>query len=377
MSISDMHIAPAIRCHEGLVNIYERLSRAVLMPHERDRKPTRVLTFDATQEAVHVRLLMTHDVSVCCGIVSENLCAIVLETLASLEAFLHLNPGLRNTSWLAAGERFVLFVRIEGFCPQSRLFSDCTWAGDKYFIQVYAKDPLGIKYTWLNDLAPIHLNFVDIHWPPQIARRFYPERAEFHYGKPFIEEKIGKLKINGAYWAGLFSLCELVRFNYPDKAFYRFLPEARAWNQVTREELAGALYAFMRQESLTVEILNGMLDPRAIEELLDSLQLVAVDRVCDPSKELHQFVSAHVERHTDGDISTEELYNCYREWCARGQRPALSKDQFLHVSRGVIANIFGIGRSHSVLRNGAARRGYHNLRLAVAVCPDQCISTGV
>jgi len=352
-----------------LQELYERLGDVVLLPVAADGKPlAEAESFEATQKAAYLRQLSTNDVAVRCGTASGNVYAITFAELRSLQQFLAENELLRAAALINGPGGHSLFLRVEGFRPKTTTLPDCQWLGEGAGVVVRVRSPFTPSCRWQNPHKPLELAFSQIRWG-EGEERFKPELFEFLYGKSESLDSRGRCTINYPYWAAGFADQSNVRFDPEDGNFYSFNKESDSWVEIAVEYVEHRLIAFLAENGKRPgnAVLRQCCNRRQLREFMGALKAVAATRISDTATNLRTFIRDCLEGHGGSDVTGEELYSAFRLYCSSRREPLLPEPRFQKHTPSLIANAYQIGRSNSIIRDGACRRGYHNLRLKLAV----------
>jgi hypothetical protein len=363
-------LAPYVAFDKPLQELYERLGQVVLVPFADDGKAlAEPRSFEATQTAAYLRQLSKNNVAVRCGTASGNLCAITFPELQALRQFLDLNQALRETALLSGPGGLTILFRIDGFRPVTTSLPNARWHGEDAVVPLCLRRPFTKNFSWRNNHSPVELEFSDIEWEECVAAIFKPQHIAFIYGDPFIFDSKAKCSVNFPYWAAGFAAEWRVKYCPDDRQFYSYDDDTDSWATVSVVYIQKLLLQFLVQNGKRAgnAALQQSCNQRQLREMVGALRLVAASPVGDTSKLLKEFIENCLEGDRDSDVTGEELYRAFRVYCERLREPLMLEPRFQKQVPGLIEHAYQIGRSNSIIRDGACRRGYHNLRLKLSV----------
>jgi hypothetical protein len=390
MNTQSNDYADYVQFDEPLREAYSRLDRALLVPLSDDGEVLRdshgvpfktPSNFEASQTAAYLRELSTSAIGVLCGAASDDLYAVGFTNPQVLKEFLQNNPTLLQTATLSGPGGIVFFFRVPDFCPRTTELPGCKWYGAKAIVPIRLRRKFTTNYEWSKGCKPMRIDFSQIHWSPEVESIFRPQVVQGYYHTPFLDEGKGRRILNYSFWACYFSLEARVRFCIADERFYKFDCNVLDWLVIPVGQIKADLHRFLLQQGRKREF-APLLRPRSkkeLNELIQALRIVAIGQFGDAVKALERFVTECLEKHGDSDITVEEMFVAFCSFCRLSALPVMTRARFLDEGPRPIKQVFGIGRSNSIIRNGTARRGYHNLRLKLSVAPSEdkseCSST--
>jgi phage/plasmid-associated DNA primase len=179
-----------------------------------------------------------------------------------VEAFLALNPRLRETLRSRRVRGCNFWVRIKGLYPQShplktrdgRDFGEWRAEGNQTVIYGEAIDrkkgeATPTAYKIEKHTAPIELPFDEIRWPDDVILPWKAEavstggaksREDLQqlYGEPFYNDEKGNPRsLNESFWAGLFAAENVLLREPVEGAFYRYLPELGIYEEESADSI--------------------------------------------------------------------------------------------------------------------------------------------
>jgi|SRR6185436_8326066 hypothetical protein len=91
--------------------------------------------------------------------------------------------------------------------------------------------------------------------------------------------------------------------------------------------------------------------------------IVAVGSLPGQQDAIDRFWNERVESQKGCDLTTEELFGAYAQFCVRHGLPAYPEGEFQGLLPDQIRERFGVNKLHSILRDQKARRRFANIRL--------------
>ncbi len=127
----------------------------------------------------HLRRLESGNIAVKLGHASGGLCSIDIDDDNQFEAFLELNPSLKD-SLITKGERGAnIWVYIDGEYPPSKNTGPHSswkieWRAEGNYTIISGMHPKGCSYRFLNETPPLTVSLEDINWPEAsgLAQKF-------------------------------------------------------------------------------------------------------------------------------------------------------------------------------------------------------------
>ena len=103
-------------------------------------------------------------------------------------------------------------------------------------------------------------------------------------------------------------------------------------------------------------------------------QMARVDDLLDASDSLRLFVETRTQRQPGSDVTSEELFDAYENFCAQKHWKATSKGRVFDELPGLMEKIYKRPRRNDIKRDGGTRRGYMDVSLvsslAASVVPS-------
>ena len=151
---------------------------AVLLPIRKGTKaPTRrkwqMTTFADSQTPAYQRsLAKAPAIGVLLGKPSQNLCSIDFDDDAALDAFLELNPSLKETLRTRGRRGANLWLIVQGSLPHGQIMKNDEsqpigeWRANGNHTIIAGQHKDGGEYETIIEAPPMALPFVAISWPP-------------------------------------------------------------------------------------------------------------------------------------------------------------------------------------------------------------------
>jgi hypothetical protein len=347
------------------------------------------LTLRQSHQADNLWLLACYDIGVVCGPRSHNLVSIWFGEEKERAEFLDLNPSLRNTLLTSSpGQgQFSIWLRIDGWYPESHQKGTYHWAADKLHI-VATREP-DSKYPFDNLASLVTLKFKEIVWPDVLAIYWASTIANMEY-EIVVANRHGNPVLNDDYVGSVFiNMHPNIFFNPGTGTFYERLPDGQ--NQTYYEEQVKkslhAVLSYIRKAitiKLTVKAASDAIGKapvfvdtglKHLAELVELLKIVAVRPIEVPKQEaakpavaeatgFENFVQTQLEEAPGASVAVEEAYEAYTEFCiSEGHPRRYGQRQFQDRIGAAVKGIHGIDKNHRTIRNGLHKRGFFNLRL--------------
>ena len=300
----------------------------------------RLTSLAISLEAAHQAELRKANVAVQFGKESGNLCGIEFGLQDHYELFLEKNPRLRSTLITEADGVLLVFVRlVDVALPSSVVSAAGKWLYEGSVAPLYCRgNPGAIRI--ISPHTPIALAFSDIFWPVEMRIAFARMEVAKLYGPPLRKDKKDVWVLNEMYWAQFFSTVTSVSYR----------PNARQFVKRQDGALRPAADAVIERDLLEF-ITKWRPDSPAspisavdVARCLKTLQIVAAD-ANEPGAgvdHINTFLNEQIEACPGHDITSEELYHCYRDWTQKSDVLPLVELQFLRTLPERIARAFGV-----------------------------------
>lgn len=303
--------------------------------------------------------LARNDIAVACGIPSKGLCAIRFTTKDRLNAFLDSNPALRETLATSSPDGFHLWLRVTNFCPSSCGFTELEWISDGNII-VLTRNSLH-QYRIENQGKPISLDFEQLVWPTEAARAFKKDAIGRKY-PPTLTDQQGQVMANDNYIAAIYVFENPIFYHPSERQFVygkgqptKLCLEMLKLNILDFLELYAGVY---RKQGCWMDT-----SLRHVNQLVELVRVMSVIPPTDEETAVEHFVEAQLTPASGRNVSIEETYTYYAEYCSREKLPVLSKTQFQDRIAGVVMRKYGLGKSHSIKRDNRCVRGFRGLEV--------------
>jgi hypothetical protein len=316
----------------------------------------------------HQSELRKSSVGVQCGKESRNLYAVQFDGRTDYEAFLLSNPKLHKTLVIESEGLIIIFIRISGAMPPSFRTQAGGWIAEGAIIPVFSRENPGtIKVV--SPYPPVELRFSEICWSEDLVMGFMRFATLVTYGEPFVKDKKGNCDLNAMYWANLYYAAIAIRFQPGAKQFLLWEKD-RSVKPASEIAVGKMLFEFIVKwrgngpaSSVSQEI---------VTKCLQTLKMIAVDpnEQATGADHLERFLRDSIEPCAGMDLTSEELFECYRTWSKPPNVIPLAERQFFVTLPGSIAKVFGVGKNHCIQRDGTERRGYSGLRIKGSAVPQ-------
>jgi hypothetical protein len=88
-----------------------------------------------------------------------------------------------------------------------------------------------------------------------------------------------------------------------------------------------------------------------------------VDSLLAESNSLRHFLQARVQVDAYGDVTTSELIEAYAAYCPEHRWQPLPITEVQRQLEGLMLEIFGVSKGHSVERDGKGQRGFRGVKI--------------
>ena len=367
--------APAAASNDTIVNldpdlrdIYRCFGQNTVLIPLRDGKSLvgqwNKLTLEQSHAPKHQAALWGADIGVACGPASQNLCGLRVQDTVTFERLLADNPALRGTLMTRGPAATTLWIRVTGFCPTTKTLDTWSWLSSGAIGIVLARPP-GAQYQCVNAAQPVTVKLDDIVWPDSMMGAFIDEKVTLEQGAVALPGE--KPRLNLHYVAGYFK--EACKLLYDPHQQRMFVPDASRQRYVVMHEnvVMAGLSNMMVKFGRAKELAGAPIDrsPRVLRQLIQILQVIAVGRLPAEQDSVVRFLTDRVESHQDVDITTEELFGAYQDFCTQAGFQPCTENEFQRRIPDLVRERFGVAKRHCIERDGRHRRGFPHVRLRV------------
>ena len=320
----------------------------------------------ALPPAAYFAELARHPLGVMCGPGSENLCALMAAN-KPCAAFLRDNPALLNSLIVhPSGDLILLFLRFKDMPPPVCLPAEGKWFGSGQVVPVFERAP-GSFFLCLNPVPPAVVACSDINWDalPNLHLELRLGVLARQHGPEVLATPGGRPRVNENFWAGFCVSVLGIRYDTQAGEFIQVSTAGQPRVPVTGEVVMADLtrVLLLRSQSPGREILALHREHRHLKRILDLVKVLGAEKSCDDRDNLVAFLQEAVESCPGASVTAEELFRAYRVFCAAAQIAAISERRFHPLVTEWLQQRFQVDKSHSILREGTARRGFRDLGL--------------
>jgi hypothetical protein len=211
---------------------------------------------------------------------------------------------------------------------------------------------------------PQRVPYSEIRWPETVAGIFRYPYLRSIYGPFFLQDK-GRRILNLNLWAAWASDRLGLSFDARPGAFSRVDPQSGETRLLSLRTVFETVTRFL-QSSASVDPKAFPLQeirPRRIQELVGLMQAMAVSSGGGQAEGLNQFLRLGIRLEKGSDVTSSEAWEQYQKFCKARDLDCLTEWEFLRVFPRRIRVEFGLGKPHSVERNGKPKRGFRGLAL--------------
>lgn len=346
-------------------HLYTVFGVADLLPMP-DGEAMTVAQAAALVPAAYLRQLTLHPVGVRCGPESQNLYALMIPE-ALCAAFLMENPVLEKTLLvLTPSGSILVFLRLKDRPPYAGLTAEGTWFGPGQVVRVFAPGPHG-GFLCLHAAEPAEVTFAELRWDslPHLHLEFRLGALTCQHGPELIAFPADRPCLNVNFW-GAFCVSELgIRYDTEAKEFHRVSPASQDPVRVTAESIMAdvARVLLLRSQSPGRQALVHQREYRHLRRILDMVKVLGAVEPPDGRENLVRFLVAAVEFRPGGSVTAGELFRGYRVFCSTNQVTGGSPTWFHQHATPWLKQHLQVEKSHSIIRDGTARRGFRDLGL--------------
>ena len=139
------------------------------------------LSIECMQDSKYLKKLEGSNIAVKVGSASSGLCSIDIDDDSQYQAFLNLNPALKETLQTKGQRGGNIWVFIKGYCPAAKKTGpnnpwNIEWRSDGNYTIIQGMHPSGVDYQILSEAHPLTISLDDIIWPEASGIREKLER---------------------------------------------------------------------------------------------------------------------------------------------------------------------------------------------------------
>ena len=400
------HVEEPAKTCRYLKAVYDRFARdqTVLIPvreGEPLNKEWEGVSLEKTRDINYQFDLASSDIAVEFGPKSNNLAAIRFGEAKAREDFLAKNPLLLKDALLSSVPGgFYVWIRFEhdpAYRPMGFEHETCDLICEGIILVATRDSKAGYRFD--NEGHPATIKLRDIVWPDAVVTLLAVRKAEGDFPMVVMGEH-GEAKLSDDHIVALFRAHNpKVHFNPVTAWFYLPLADGQV-RRIYEEQVKKGLYELLtfarlktrkkfveempspalaeaiaqagfapaadRPKKLPVHVDMGL---RHLTELVGLLKVLAVRPFEVPAQEDEEakaftgFIQTRFEREPGENLTVEEARCAYREFCFSEGHPQLPERQFRARLPEAVKSRLGIDKSHDILRDGMAKRGFRNLRL--------------
>lgn len=222
------------------------------------------------------------------------------------------------------------------------------------------RSPLGcLQQLPVRKLALAGLNWTTL---PELGMELMIAEIAAQHGPELLPGR-GLPRLNPAFWAALYQAQLHIQFDPIERVF-------RSANSGDREvseamiqmDLARFLHAHSQRPNC--QALLHYREPRHLRRIVVQLKLFASQTPPPQSSELAAFLARSLSACPGATVTAEELYRGYRIFCTLHRLAPLAEPWFARASARWIKTVLQVAKSHGIMRDGTARRGYRDILLA-------------
>lgn len=324
----------------------------------------RTLTVEKTHTAHYQNLLCTNDVGIVGGRANGRLSGLAFLDPGQAASLLEHNPGLVDSLFTLTPGGLIVWLRAKDFMALSFRGTCLRWVSDNDVVTLRRAPPAAPDWKVGGEqVATVNVADLVLPMDPTLASHLIESGAMLRRGGRFLDGlKPGKLKLNPGFWGDFAGKSLRIRYLPKDRQFESLNPAALDWQPWSVERLSAELAEFVRQHAARSGRpffpLGKDLSP-VIEEMRVQL---AVDL---PTQEagVRHFVATQVIALERSDLTTQELNQAFLRFQVSQRLPKVSTSLFELLIGPLVERQFGVRKSHSLQREGGAKRGYRGIGL--------------
>jgi hypothetical protein len=298
-----------------------------------------------------------------CGRQGNGIRAIAFKDEDSWKTFAAQNSWATNTTLIWTHQLYVLIIQVKAECPGWLSLGCLFWASDGYALAV---DGTASKPPAILQSKPVRETLLsEIIWPNHVEPEFSSYRRAEVYGSPWTMNNRKKRVANRRFWAASIADELGVVFDLTSRQFLRWDPKTSQYVGLEREAVTKmVMTAFdVYSQKEPHEYLAAECTPSRLRVLLNTLKIVSSQAFPDALTAMIQYLERRLERHSNCNVTTKELYRDYKADCHNTKNPVLPEAVFHKESPKIIYTRFSAVKVHNIERDGKAKNGYRGLRL--------------
>jgi len=303
-------------------------------------------------------------VGIRCGPTSQYLVAIGFRSIDALQVFTSANSGLKNCPVTRWENWSILWIRTDFADKKNIEAGDMLWICQGIVPLGWLANDTGDIAEVLQQGEPQSIPYANIVWPQGFRGGFRLPYFKFLYGSPIIRNG-RRTTLNASLWAGWLADQLEVRFDTRVGAFRQLAindgTDGILGSATIKEMVAAFLRAAAAQDAKGFPLHE--IRPNKIGEIVELMKLTNPVTSLTEEEALQEFFRVAICNQPGANITNEELWEAYSNFCKSNRVPAYPKCEFRTLSIARVRETFGKTCVHSILRNGHSKRGYNDLAL--------------
>lgn len=360
-------------CPAGLAELRKRWGQSANFHRLSDESSITLQRLQAPK-GVHRSTLI---VAATCSGQAGDLSALIFEEVEDAREFLKANASGPKyalvTRWL---DRFyIVWLRTDYSVGQNldgpRVSFIAKGEVPVGYLQLFTRMP---EMEIALDAPPLEKPFAELIWPRNLEPVFRHLRCSHLYGDPWRPNQRGTETLNPSYWANRLGADSEVAYDAQRKNFIA-RDEGGQWILLPDEEM----------ERYVIIALNRFARPfgtgfphreirlARVRAIVDLMKLAVSTAQPADRDVLSEFLEQRLVKKVGASVTSREVWTAYQAFCEAQQLPGETEVEFLRLLPKLVRHRFRIGKSHSLLREGQAVRGFRNLALVEVPAPKTAV----
>ncbi len=315
--------------------------------------------------AERLSTLSRNPFGVLCGAGPNPIGALLLPERV-LGPFLRDNPVITESAlfWNSSSLNVACFVRSPALPPASLgVPQGPGWISGGKILPVCERDSRS-PLACLQPLPVRKIALAELNWNalPDLGMEIMIAEIAAQHGPELLPGR-GLPRLNPAFWAALYQAQLRIQFDPIERVFRSTNSgDCEVSEAVIQMDLTRLLHAHSQRPNC--QALLHYREPRHLRRIVVQLKLFASQTPPPQSSELAAFLARSLSACPGATVTAEELYRAYLIFCTLHRLAPLAEPWFARASTRWIKTVLQVAKSHSIMRDGTARRGFRDVLLA-------------